>query len=247
METIFAIAAVVAVAVIAGAIFSPRFRQALRIWGDKGLSKTSTPVERAKDRVKQAIDKLPTQRELVARLMTAADNASAAVTDKEAEADRLLTKYQTAVTAKATPETQNTLKLQWKRAKDAVPTLREAAVAAQSAAADAQAELEGFIELIQTSQDGVAQLESDANLAAILRETTAFRQRVNDLKSGLGDMAADQKAVKDELATARNASELSKGSAAEREMQQIERQVQVNDADAEIAAALAERAAKQGK
>lgn len=247
METIFAVAAVVAVAVIAGAIFSPRFRQALRIWGDKGLSKTSTPVERAKDRVKQAIDKLPTQRELVARLMTAADNASSAVTDKEAEADRLLTKYQTAASANATPETQNTLKLQWKRANDAVPTLRDAAAAAQSAAADAQAELEGFIELIQTSQDGVAQLESDANLAAILRETTAFRQRVNDLKSGLGDMAADQKAIKDELATARNASELSKGSAAEREMQQIERQVQVNDADAEIAAALAARAAKQGK
>ena len=244
MNTILTLLAVAAAVVGIAAIFSPRVRQALRIWGDKGLSKATTAVERSKDRVKKAIAALPAQRERVARLMTAAGNAQTAVTNKETEAETLLTKYQAAVTMNATKGTQDAVKLQWKTATGAVAGLKTAAAAAHQAAEDAQTELEDFLTTIKQSENGVAQLEADATLAAIYRESTAFRQSVNDLKNGLGDGANDKKEVQDELATAKNASELSKGSEADREMAQIEKQVQVNDADKEIEAALAARAAK---
>lgn len=244
MNTILTLLAVVAAAVAVGAYFSPKFRQMLRIFGDQGLSKATTAVQREKDRVKQAFAALPAQRESVARLMTFAENAQTAVTNKEKDTDALLSKYQTAVTMKASQPTQDSLKVQWKTSKDSITGLKTAATEAHTAAEEAQNLLEEYLQTIAQSENGIAKLEADATLATIYRQSADFRQKSNDLKKGLGEGAADRKEVADELTTARNANELSKGSAADREMAAIEKTVQVNDADAEIAAALAERAAK---
>ncbi len=243
MNTILTLLAIAAVATAVGAYFSPRFRQMLRIFGSSTVSKATTAVQREKDRVNQAVASLPAQRESVARLMTFAGNAQTAVSDKEKEADGLLTRFQTSVTMSASKPTQDALKVQWKTAKDAVAGLKTAATEAHTAAEEAQNLLEEYLQTIAQSENGVAKLEADATLASIYRQSAEFRQKSNDLKKGLGEGAADRKEVADELSTARNANDLSKGSAADREMAEIEKKVQVNDADAEITAALAARAA----
>ena len=240
MEIVYLVLIVLGL-VAAGAVFSPRFRQALRIWGNKGVTKATTPVERAKDRVRQAEAKLPGVRENVARLMTAAQNAQQAVADKKTEEQELLGKYSTAKNMNASEQTKETLKLRWKTAKDAIPGLEAAATAAAQEAEDAQKELEDYIQIIAESEAGVQKLEADATLAEIYRASAANRQALNDMKKGLGVNGEDAKAVRDELNTAKNANELSKGSAADREMAEIERKAKANSADDEIEAALAAR------
>jgi chromosome segregation ATPase len=241
MEYVFYLVLLAVAGIGVAAIFSPKVRQALRIWGNKGVNNATTAVDRAKDRVRQAEAKLPGVRENVARLMTAAQNAQTAVTDKKAEAEELLTKYSTAKNMNASAQTQETLKLRWKTAKDAIPGLETAATAAAQEAEDAQKELEDYIQIIAESEAGVQKLEADATLAEIYRASAANRQALNDMKKGLGANGEDAKQVRDELQTAKNANELSKGSAADREMAEIERKAKANSADDEIEAALAAR------
>jgi hypothetical protein len=228
-----------------GAIFVPSVRQTLRIWLRIGTSKSTTAVQRAEDRVKQAEAKIPQLRENVARQMTAAQNAADAVTNKKKEADDLLSKIETAQNSGASQQTQDTLTLRWKTANDSIPGLETAAKEAHDEAENAQKELEDALQIISESAAGAEKLKNDAALAAVYRQSTALRNQLNDLKKGLGDGGADAKEVQDELRTAKNASELSKGSQADREMAEIEKKTKVKSAGDEVAAALAARRAAQ--
>lgn len=228
-----------------GAIFVPSVRQTLRIWLRIGTSKSTTAVQRAEDRVKQAEAKIPQLRENVARQMTAAQNAADAVINKKNEANDLLSKIETAQNSGASQQTQDTLTLRWKTANDSIPGLETAAKEAHDEAENAQKELEDALQIISESAAGAEKLKNDAALAAVYRQSTALRNQLNDLKKGLGDGGADAKEVQDELRTAKNASELSKGSQADREMAEIEKKTKVKSAGDEVAAALAARRAAQ--
>lgn len=245
MNTILTIVGIAAAAVAVACIFSEKARLVFSNIFEGILDAFSTPAGRQRARVRRAMRKLPQQRARVARLMTAATNATNAVTTKESEVDELLGKYETAEDMKASDATKAELKTRWKTAKDSLPKLKENAVAAQRRAEDAQTELEGFLTLIRESEAGVEAMESDADLAATIRESTAVRNELNDLKKGLGDSGADAKKVRDDLENAKNEDLLSRGSSADREMENLERQKKVKDAGDEIAAALAERRAKK--
>lgn len=240
---------VVEVVVVVGALGGlaywkvPSFRQLLRINGDKAIKSASTPLERVTDNVNQAIAKLPAQRALVAQQMTAAQNAQKKADDKRTEVEGLFKEVQTAMSANATAGTISTLKQRWLDAKNSIAGLDTAAAETHQSAEEAQADLEGLLKQIQQSKDGVEKLKNDANLAAILRQSTAFRTQVNDLKEGLGANADDVRAIEDGLANARNEAELSRGSAADREMAKIKERAQATSADDAFAAELAARSA----
>ena len=235
---------ILGIAAFAAAVyFIPGFGQLLRIRSAGAVKKGSTAVERVSDRVQQAINKLPAQRELVAKQMSAADRASTAAQNKRSEVETLFGKVQIAINGKASDATVTTLKTQWLTAKNAVPGLDQAATAAHAAADEAQTDLNDMIELIQTSAAGVEQLKSDANLASIYRQNAQFRQQLADMKSGLGDMAADTQSVQDDLNTAKHLDELSKGTTADREMAEIEKKAKGATADDEFAKELAARSA----
>ncbi|MDR3613773.1 MAG: hypothetical protein P4L53_09400 [Candidatus Obscuribacterales bacterium] len=220
------------------------FLQAFRINGEKVVSHGSTPLERIEDNVKQAEAHLPQQRALVAQEMTAAQRASTNADNKRAEVESLFKEVQTAMSASASAATVTTLKQRWLTAKGEVEALDKIALDAHTAADEAQHDLEGLLSLIQQSEQGAQKLKDDANLAETLKHSTELRQQVNDLKAGLGANAADVAAVEDGLANARNAAELSKGSAADREMAAIHEKTQASAADDAFAAELAARAGK---
>ena len=221
----------------------PEITQLFRIRTAAAVNSASTAVERSEDHVNEAVKHLPAQRELVAAQMAAADKANSAAQNKRAEVDTLFTKVQTAINGKASDATITTLKTQWLTAKNAVAGLDEAATAAHAAADEAQTGLNEMIELIQTSAAGVEQLMSDTNLAAIYRQNSTIRQQLADMKAGLGDSSADTQSVQDDLATARHLNELSQGTAANREMAEIEKKAKGATADDEFAKELASRSA----
>jgi hypothetical protein len=236
--------------IVVGGAFSlaywrfPAFRQFLRINGDKAAKASSTPLDRINDNVNQAIAQLPKQRANVASLMTAAQRAQKNANDKRNEVEQLFAEVNTAVSAQASAPTIAAYKQRWLTAKTAVAGLDAACEEAHKEADDAQAELESLITLIQQSKAGADKLKSDATLTAIIQQSTQFRQQVNDLKTGLGQNAADVQEVQDALQTARNAAELSKGPAADREMAEIHQKAVAKSADDAFAAELAARAGK---
>ncbi|MDR3613772.1 MAG: hypothetical protein P4L53_09395 [Candidatus Obscuribacterales bacterium] len=234
------------VAVVGGLAYwqIPAVRQLFRINRDKVIAASSTPLERITDNVNQAIAKLPAQRALVAQQMTAAQRAQTNAQNKRDEVEDLFKQVNVAIGANATAATITTLKQRWLTAKGAVVDLDKVSEEAHKSADDAQAELEDLLTLIQQSKAGAEKLKSDANLTAILQQSTQFRTQVNDLKSGLGANAADVQEVQDALSNARNANELSKGSAADREMADIAKKTQASAADDAFAAELAARAGK---
>ena len=223
--------------------FVPGVRQLFRINGNKIIKNASTPLDRVTDNVNQAIAKLPTQRALVASLMTAGEKAQKAADAKRTEVETLFAEVNTAINAKASDATITTYKQRWLAAKNAIPALDAAAVEAHNTAEDAQQELESLIAQIQESQAGVEKLKSDSQLTEILHQSGQLRQQVNDLKNGLGANADDVTAIQDGLSNARNANELSKGSAADREMADIKKKAQAGSADDAFAAELAARSA----
>jgi chromosome segregation ATPase len=231
--------------VAVAAAFFPGVRQTIRIWVGLGTANATTPVQRVKDKVKQAEAKIPQLRENVARQMTAAQNAQEAVESKKKEAEDLLTEVETAQNSNASAGTQSTLTLRWQTANGSIAGLETAAKEAHDEAENAQKELEEALQTISESADFAAKLAADASLAQVYRDSTALRNQLNDLKKGLGETGSDAKEVKDELKTAKNASELSKGSVADREMEEIKRKAKLQNASNDVAAALAARRAAQ--
>jgi hypothetical protein len=212
-----------------------------RIRGNAAVKSGTKGSERAQDSVDQAVAKLPNQRKLVARLMTAAQRAQKTATDKVKESDALLDKVALAKKSNGSAKLIQELTIQWKAAKDSIATLNETATTAHDEAEEAQQLLDSYLTTIQTSQSAVNRIAATEDMTAILRESAAFRQQATDLKKGLGGLGKEAAAAEDELANARNEATLSKGSATDREMEQLERQAQANSADAELNAALAAR------
>ena len=238
---------ILVIAAVAALLSFPAVRQALRININKGAKATTKASDRQADTVARAQAKLPQLRENVARQMTAAQNAADAVTAKEKEAEDLLTEIETAQNMKASAETQATLNTRWARANGSIEGLKTAAAAAHDEADAAQKELEEALETIAAAGDIVEQMKNDEALAQVYRDSAALRTQLNDMKTGLSAAGNDVREVKDELSTAKNANELSKGSKADREMAEIKKQAQAASAADQVAAALAARKAKQGK
>ena len=238
---------ILVIAGIAALLSFPAVRQALRININKGAKASTKASDRQADVVARAQAKLPQLRENVARQMTAAQNAADAVTAKEKEAEDLLTEIETAQNMKASAETQATLNTRWARANGSIEGLKTAAASAHDEADSAQKELEEALETIAAAGDIVEQMKNDEALAQVYRDSAGLRTQLNDMKAGLSAAGNDVKEVKNELSTAKNANELSKGSKADREMAEIKKQAQANSAADQVAAALAARKAKQGK
>ena len=67
MSTLSIVILLAVAGVIAGAIFSPKFRQLLRIRGGKAVDAGTTALEKEQDQYKQLVAKIPAQRDSVAR------------------------------------------------------------------------------------------------------------------------------------------------------------------------------------
>jgi hypothetical protein len=244
MSYLLIAAAVVGVGVVVWKFVLPEsVKQMFRIRGNSAVKAGTKGSERAQDAVDQAVAKLPNQRKLVARLMTAAQRSQKNAIDKGKEAEALLEKVALAKKSNGSAKLIQELTIQWKTAKDSIATLDEAAKTAHDEAEEAQQMLDSYLTTIQTSQEAVNRISATEDMTAILRESAAFRQQATDLKKGLGSLGVEARAAEDELANARNEAELSKGSKTDREMEDLERKDAADKAQAELDKALADKAA----
>src|SRR5438045_9571618 len=102
-----------ALAFVAGLIFSPSFRQLCRIRSTPAVKKGSTAGEREKDIISQLMAKLPAQRQAVATVMANVSAAERTRDAKKKEADALFAKYTQYKGLNASPETLAQVSTQW--------------------------------------------------------------------------------------------------------------------------------------
>jgi len=240
--------ALIALAIFGGLYaFVPSFRELVRIRGGAAIKKGSTPVERNRKRLQDIIDGLPAQRALVASVMSAADAAERAAKDNITNTATALRKYQTGKRMGGTPEALAKLSGDWKALKDNQPELERLWQEAETNAEDAQKDLERMLSDIAKEEANVKSDEAKSALAAAKRQSASFRTKINDMKRGIGEMAADRAAVQKDLDDARNLDELSRGSKVDREIQDIEERAAADDATSEIEAELARQSGQGTK
>ncbi len=229
-------------AIVVGAIVNKNFRdgllQLLRIRSASAVKNGSSAVERNEDRLSQLLNKLPEQRKHVSSVMSLADKAQRNLNNKIAERDRLFAEYQRDKGLNASAETLSSISAEWKSAKDAVPALEQLLQEAHDNAAGAQRDLDDIISQLKSMESKIQDQSGKAELAAAFRESAQTRQTLSDMKKGMGDMAKDFDETDKELDDARNLNDLSKGSATDRERQDLEHKAQTQGSVDEIEQAI---------
>ncbi len=231
----------VVLAVAAGLVFSPSFRQLLRIRSSAAVKSGSTAVEKEKDIITQLMAKLPAQRQAVASVMANVDAAQRAYDAKKAEADQLFAKYQQYKGMNASADVLTQTSTQWQAAKAALPTLEGVLAEAHKNADDAQKALNSTIEALKKEQANIQSDEAKAQLAAAIRQNAQVQQQLQDLKNGLGTLADARKEVDADLDKARAENQLSQGTAADREMAALDEKAAAASAQSAIEAEIAKQ------
>ena len=184
-------------AVAAGAIFSPKFRQLLRIRGGKAVDAGSTALEKEKDQYNQLVAKLPKQRDSVAKTKANATLAQKRLNELETKLGEIEGEFKLAESQKAADDVTNAI------ADDYAAT--EAAIATQKAVATEAASI------------------ADEALKALETAATA-RQELADIKtqiSGAGQASAE---IDRALEEARAKNDMSKGSTTDQAREKLKEQ-----------------------
>ena len=92
---------IIAAAIAAGAIFSPKFRQLLRIRGGKAIDAGTTALEKQQDQYKMLVAKIPAQRTSVATTKAGAVIAQKKLATLTAKLTTLETEFKAADAQKA--------------------------------------------------------------------------------------------------------------------------------------------------
>ena len=229
----------IVLAVVVGAIFSPAFRQLLRIRSSAAVKNGSTAVEKEKDIINQLMAKLPAQRSAVASVMANVDAAQRAYDNKKKEADQLFAKYQQYKGMNASADVLTQTSTQWQAAKNALPTLEQVLAEAHKNADEAQKALNSTIEALKKEQSNIQSDEAKAQLAAAIRQNAQVQQQLADLKNGLGAMADARKEVDADLDKARAEGKLAQGTDADREMAELDEKAAAQTAQSSIEAEIA--------
>jgi len=236
MDPITLIIGLVIAGVIGLAIFSPKFRQLLRIRGGKAIDAGSTAIEKEEDEYNRLAALLPQQRDKVTSVMATASQAAAdlkaankAVVDAENE-------YNTGEDLKASEATLDALATKWEEAKAHAASQAEIAKEAADAQAEAVDALEDTTKALAKFAKQLERDKSKVQLAGALKIASQARQQAADMKSALGAASQASRQVDFELEKARAENKLSQGSDSDREMEELKEKAAAKSAREQLRA-----------
>ena len=215
---------IVAVLFAAGMLFWPKFRQLVRIRSNDAVDGMSTAIEKEKDEYKQLVAKLPKQREAVSSVMARSTQADKALADAEARVTELQGKYVTAKNANAPDTVLDKYATEWEESKADVDAKRAIAEELNSAEEEAISALEETTEALKKFADKIERDEGKAELTKALDVAAEAREQAATMKSSISRAGEASRAIDHELEKARSRNELSKGSRADREVAEFEKQ-----------------------
>lgn len=243
METILIVLVVVALAAVAVFLYrNPQLlgkaEQGARIKADEALKNMSTAIQREKDAVKQIAAKLPAQRERVANIQARVDSTQRELDTAVTERDGLKTKYES-MKGRVSEQALGKIAEDYSAAKKTVATLEATLVEAKNDANEAEETLNDFTAELERAEANITTDEARTELAALKRESAAFRNEVKGMKSSLSTIGESRKEIENELDVARRLDDLSKGTKEDREIAKAEKDLAAEQARKELEGDLA--------
>jgi chromosome segregation ATPase len=211
-------------AVAAGAIFSPKFRQLLRIRGGKAVDAGSTALEKEKDQYNQLVAKLPKQRDSVAKTKANATLAQKRLNELETKLGEIEGEFKLAESQKAADDVTNAIADDYAATEAAIATQKAVATEAASIADEALKALEETTKALAKFK---SRIEADGNkveLTQALETAATARQELADIKtqiSGAGQASAE---IDRALEEARAKNDMSKGSTTDQAREKLKEQ-----------------------
>jgi len=221
-----------------GAIFSPKFRQLLRIRGGNAIDSATSAIEKEQDAFEQLKKKLPAQREMVTKVMAASNMAKSELDRRNTALEQVKGQFAQAKKLGASDAALDDLGSKFKTLKDAVDDQQKVLAEAQSTADEARHSLDQTIAAMQKFGQKVETDKSKAELAAALRVTAEARQSAQDITSALSAAGSASKEVDRQLEEARAANQLSKGTSTDQELAKLDEKAAAATGRAELEALL---------
>ena len=234
MDPITLIIILAVVGVGAGLVFSPKFRQLLRIQSGKAIDGASTALEKEKDEYNQLMAKLPTQRSAVQRVMGNASLAKKDLAAKEADVTRTKQEFSEAKGLGASEAALDELATKFAAAEAAVEEQKKIVADATQAADEARNALDATTKALAKF---AARIEADgrkAELTQALNISAQARQEAKDIASSLSRAGEASRKIDSDLEAARAANELAKGTQTEQEIEQLREKAAAKAARAKL-------------
>jgi hypothetical protein len=223
-----------------GLIFSPKFRQMLRIRTGKAVDAATTAIEKEQDEYDQLVAKLPAQRTAVAKVIAAAGLAAADMRRLQDESTRVKSEYQQAKLLGASEAALDDLGTQYQHTLDAIQSKKEECTIANQAANEARETLDQTVAALKRFAAKVESDKGKAELTKALEVAADARQKAGDINSALSRAGQQSRVVDEQLEQARAANELSKGSQTEQELANLREKAAGQSGRAKLDAMLTE-------
>ena len=228
MSTLSIVILLVVAGVIAGAIFSPKFRQLLRIRGGKAVDAGTTALEKEQDQYKQLVAKIPAQRDSVARTKAGAVIAQKKLGTLNEKLAGIEAEYKQADNMKAPADVVAAIEADYTETEAAIEAQKKIASEAAAIADEALKALEETTKALGKFKSRIEQDANKVDLKASLEMAAAARQELKDIQteiSGAGQASAE---IDRALEEARAKNDMSKGSTTDQAREKLAEQVAAN-------------------
>jgi len=212
MSTIAILVLVAVAAVVAGLIFSPSFRQLLRIRSGKAIDAGSSALEKEQDQYKVLTARIPAQRTSVATTKANAVIANKKLTALSDKLAGLETEFKQADAQKAPADVVSAIEAEYSETEAAITAQKTIATEAANIADEALKALEQTAKALGKFQ---SQIEQDANKVELKKSldiAAESRQQLNDMKTEISAAGSASATIDKDLEIARAKNDMSKGS-----------------------------------
>ncbi len=238
MSTVSIALILTAIAFIGGAIFSPKFRQLLRIRGGKAVDAGTTALEKQQDQYQVLVAKIPAQRTSVATTKAGAVIGKNKLNALNTKLGDIETEFKQADAQKAPANVVAAIEADYAATEQAIEAQKVIATEAAQIADEALQALEATTKALSKFKDRIEQDANKVELKKSLEMAANARQELKDIQteiSGAGQASAE---IDKELEIARAKNDMSKGSSTDQAREQLAEQAAASAAGARLRAKL---------
>ncbi|CAN5377266.1 hypothetical protein BH11CYA1_BH11CYA1_38570 [soil metagenome] len=228
MSTLSIIIILAVVAVIAGAAFSPKFRQLLRIRGGKAVDSGTSALEKEQDQYKLLVAKIPAQRDSVARTKAGAVIANKKLTTLGDKLTAIEAEYKQADQMKAPADVVGAIEADYAATEAAIADQKKIAAEASAVADEALKALEETTKALGKFKSRIEQDANKVDLKASLDMAAAARQELKDIQTEISGAGQASSEIDRALEEARAKNDMSKGSTTDQAREKLAEQVAAN-------------------
>ena len=238
MSTLSIVILLVVAGIVTGAIFSPKFRQLLRIRGGKAVDAGTTALEKEQDQYKVLVAKIPAQRTSVATTKAGAVIAQKKLTTLTSKLSDIEAEFKQADAVQAPADVVAAIEADYAATEQAIEAQKVIASEAAQIADEALQALEATTKALSKFESRIEQDSNKVELKKSLESDAADRQELKDIQTEISGAGQSSSEIDKERESARAKNDMSKGSSTDQARQELAEKAAASAAGARLRAKL---------